>query len=102
MDGGVFGDNWLYLGLCGWVPSEIAMLNEEERYMRNVVYADYSDSGYACAICKEPIKPEEIFNDRWHCGHSAYVEDAAPTCKTTGLPCCRCQPVCEHRRLRYE
>ena len=25
------------------------------------------------------------------------VEDAKPTCKTTGMPCCRCQPVCEHR-----
>jgi len=26
------------------------------------------------------------------------VENAKPTCKTTGLPCCRCQPgSCEHR-----
>lgn len=25
------------------------------------------------------------------------VEDSAPTCKTTGMPCCRCQPACEHR-----
>ena len=24
-------------------------------------------------------------------------DDAKPTCKTTGMPCCRCQPVCEHR-----
>jgi len=23
--------------------------------------------------------------------------EAKPTCKTTGMPCCRCQPVCEHR-----
>jgi len=30
MDGGVFGDNWLHLGVGGWAPSEIAMLNEEE------------------------------------------------------------------------
>ena len=48
---------------------------------------------------KEPIEPEEIFNDRWHCEHSdsACVEGVKPTCKTTGLPCCMCQPVCEHR-----
>jgi len=23
MNSGVFGDNGLYLGVCGWVPSEI-------------------------------------------------------------------------------
>jgi len=25
------------------------------------------------------------------------VKKAKTTCKTTGMPCCRCQPVCEHR-----
>jgi len=33
-----------------------------------------------------------------NCRHSAYVKEAKPTCKTTGWPCCRCQPgSCEHR-----
>jgi len=42
--------------------------------MRNVIYDFSSDSGYACAECREPIRPDEMFADEWHCGHSATVD----------------------------
>lgn len=42
--------------------------------MRNVIYAD-SESGYACAECGEPIEVNEMWADKWHCGHKASVDD---------------------------
>jgi hypothetical protein len=44
--------------------------------MRNVIYAA-TNSGYACGECGEPIEPEDMFNDKWKCGHEAYVEAVA-------------------------
>jgi len=44
--------------------------------MRNVNYDFDSDSGYACAECREPIRPDEMFADEWHCGHSATADAA--------------------------
>ena len=51
--------------------------------------AAYEDSGLSPEEVQELAKAKES------------VEDAKPTCKTTGLPCCRCQPVCEHRGDGY-
>jgi len=47
--------------------------------------AAYEDSGLSPEEVQELAKAKES------------VEGVKPACKTTGLPCCRCQPVCEHR-----
>ena len=53
--------------------------------MRNVNYDFDSNSGYACAECGEPINPDEMFADEWHCGHSAAADAVIVEIVSEGL-----------------